>query len=412
MAPIAEIRRMIGQDVLLLPVRKGTKNPTGKWRHLTIAAMDNPKHLAKLNRASNIGVVLGKVSGGLCSIDIDDDAQVEPFLELNPLLKGTLCSKGARGCNFWVRLEGDYPKTHQIKVGEKNIGEFRANGAYTVIHGTHPEEMTYRIINEAAPVEIAYDSIEWFEKSEHPPPHPTSSETLNSKFCKLKSVPCTLYNKSNDQHGNPPDTASILANIEARRTAEASFKRTHPSVAELYADFVESRFRAIAGGRNSFLTEAVPFLYRAVSPAFILPLMEHFYLCNQSLFNDPLENHMKEATAMMEGVSASYLNDLGEGEKTIYTALQEREQNLFRLCRDLALTNAEKGGRCAFFAPMDRFGGRLGLKGMQVGRDLKTLEGYGIIRCIEKGKLWAKGAKAMAGTYAWLVLDEVTSSNA
>jgi hypothetical protein len=108
---------------------------------------------------------------------------------------------------------------------------------------------------------------------------------------------------------------------------------------------------------------------------------------------------------MMEGVSASYLNDLGEGEKAIYTALTEREQNLFRLCRDLALANAEKGGRCAFFAPMDKFGWRLGLRGMQVGRDLKTLEGYGIIRCIERGKLWAKGAKAMASTYAWLVLD-------
>ena len=139
------------------------------------------------------------------------------------------------------------------------------------------------------------------------------------------------------------------------------------------------------------------------APGYILPLMEHFYSCNQSLFNDPLENHMKEATAMMEGVSASYLNDLGEGEKAIYTALTEREQNLFRLCRDLALTNAEKGGRCAFFAPMDKFGWRLGLKGMQVGRDLKTLEGYGIIRCIEKGMPWAKGARAKAGTYAWLL---------
>jgi hypothetical protein len=36
---------------------------------------------------------------------------------------------------------------------------------------------------------------------------------------------------------------------------------------------------------------------------------------------------------------------------------------------------------------------------------LKTLEGGGIIRCIEKGKLWAKGAMAMASTYAWLVGD-------
>ncbi len=215
----------LGPHVLLLPIRRGTKKPTGKWRHLTIADMANTKHLAKLNRASNIGVALGEVSNHLCSIDIDDDAQVEPFLELNPFLKDTLCSKGKRGCNYWVRLVGDYPGTHQIKVGRKNIGEFRANGAYTVIHGTHPEEMTYRIINEAAPIEIAYDSIKWFEKSKHTSPPTTSSLSLNTKYSILHPISSILYDK-----GTPPsplNPASVLERIQARKAAEASFKREH-----------------------------------------------------------------------------------------------------------------------------------------------------------------------------------------
>ena len=70
---IATIRNLLGPDVLLLPCRKRTKKPTTKWRHLTIADMSDSAHLSRLNRAGNIGVVLGSVSGGLCSIDIDED---------------------------------------------------------------------------------------------------------------------------------------------------------------------------------------------------------------------------------------------------------------------------------------------------------------------------------------------------
>ncbi len=41
------LRDLLGQDVLLLPVRKGTKRPTIPWGRLTATAMANPKHLAK-----------------------------------------------------------------------------------------------------------------------------------------------------------------------------------------------------------------------------------------------------------------------------------------------------------------------------------------------------------------------------
>jgi hypothetical protein len=86
----------LGSQALLIPVRKGTKRPTIKWGNLTATGMSDPKHLAKLNRAANIGVVLGKVSGGLCSVDIDEDEMVEPMLELNPKLADTLRRKTRR----------------------------------------------------------------------------------------------------------------------------------------------------------------------------------------------------------------------------------------------------------------------------------------------------------------------------
>ena len=402
MPKLQRLCALLGPQALLIACRKRTKQPTTKWRHLTIADMSDSAHLSRLNRATNIGVVLGSVSGGLCSIDIDDDDMVEPFLQRNPMLTNTLRTRAARGCNFWVRIEGEYPRTHHIKQDGATIGEFRANGSYTIISGTHPSGCQYEFVKEVRPIALSYQSLVWPESAKTPPT--TSSVTLNSEICNLKSVPCTLYNKANEQQDDTPSHAAILASIASRKVATASFERTYPALAELYSDFIENRFRAVAGGRNSFLTEAIPFLYRAVSPAFVLPLVKHFYSCNQSLFKDPLSNHMQEAEAVMEGVNATYLNDLGDGEREIYTALNEREQNLFRLCRDLALTNEEKGQGRTFFAPMDKFGWRLGLKGMQVGRDLKTMEGYGIIRCVEKGKPWAKGRKALAGTYAWVLV--------
>jgi hypothetical protein len=168
---------------------------------------------------------------------------------------------------------------------------------------------------------------------------------------------------------------------------------------------VEGRFRAIVGGRNAFLVEAVPFLYRAVATEFILPLVGHFYRCNRALFNDPLEDHMKEGQAMMDGVAASYLEELSEEERVIYLALTEREQNHFRICRDLALySESEDKPLLVFYVPLTRFGQRLGLAGMQVQREIQTLMGYGIIEQVEKGEQWKAGKKKpMAGRYRWLL---------
>jgi hypothetical protein len=171
-----------------------------------------------------------------------------------------------------------------------------------------------------------------------------------------------------------------------------------------YSTLIESRFRGIVGGRNAFVVEAVPFLFRAVAPQFILPLVSHFYRCNQPLFNDSLETHMQEAQAMLKGVAETYLQEMSEAERVIYLALEEREQTLFRICRDLALCGeSEDKPPFVFYVPLTRFGQRLGLAGMQVQRDLMTLIGYGFIEQVEKGRQWKEGQRANAGRYRWLV---------
>jgi hypothetical protein len=72
------------------------------------------EYLAEFN-GSNVGVLLGKASEGLCSIDCDSEAALESFLESNPQLRESLISRGQRGGNVWVRVVGEYPRSAKVK---------------------------------------------------------------------------------------------------------------------------------------------------------------------------------------------------------------------------------------------------------------------------------------------------------
>jgi hypothetical protein len=134
---VEELRNLLGSDVVLLPINRGDKAPSGKamqgWQTFTVARMREPEYLARLNHGRNIGVLLGN---GRVTIDLDRDETVEPFLDLNPRLRETLRSRRKRGCNLWLRIKGEYPKSCKLRArrGEE-WGEWRADGNQTVIYG-------------------------------------------------------------------------------------------------------------------------------------------------------------------------------------------------------------------------------------------------------------------------------------
>lgn len=116
--------------MLRLPFRR--KHPDWpEWQRTTFEATQQPDYQLRVHTAldhrGNIGVLLGPPSGNLAAIDLDDDALVEEFLALNPALKETLRSRGARGCQLWIRMLGNYPqKVYKLK---KIDGTECANGA-------------------------------------------------------------------------------------------------------------------------------------------------------------------------------------------------------------------------------------------------------------------------------------------
>ena len=82
-------------DCVLIPVKPKEKAPaiTG-WQSLTIEATKRDDYWAAFSDESNIGVVLGSASGGLCTVDLDSDEAAEKFLEVNPALAGCLQTRG------------------------------------------------------------------------------------------------------------------------------------------------------------------------------------------------------------------------------------------------------------------------------------------------------------------------------
>jgi bifunctional DNA primase/polymerase-like protein len=158
----AHIQRILDLTgpALLLPLArsKGSRRNTG-WTKWPLALMDDPIHQDRLAKAGNIGVANGKVSGDLCNVDVDVDGLVEPFLDANPALRETLTTKGKRGAVFWVRIDGEYPDTFKIKTDGSLIGEFRSNGAQTIIAGTHPEGMPYQFLVEKPAITVAFSQL-------------------------------------------------------------------------------------------------------------------------------------------------------------------------------------------------------------------------------------------------------------
>jgi hypothetical protein len=176
---LIDIYGWLGNKAVLIPVPWGTKGPKiPDWQLTTLAASKAKESQDELKGAfygkTNIGVVLGPSSQGLCAIDCDDEAGRAEMLRLNPQLSKTLCTVGARGCQFWLYIEGDIPSSTAVKYTdrfvfnektEKNVpaqfGEWRAEGNQSIIYGEHPNGNMYSVTQRFQPIECAFKDIVW-----------------------------------------------------------------------------------------------------------------------------------------------------------------------------------------------------------------------------------------------------------
>ena len=106
---VADLERLTGPNTFWVPQKPGTKVPACSYVRRSFEDTKCAAYRALLEEC-NLAVYLGAASAGLCAIDFDVEADAAAWDAVNPKLAGTLRSKGARGCQVWVRIRGKIEK--------------------------------------------------------------------------------------------------------------------------------------------------------------------------------------------------------------------------------------------------------------------------------------------------------------
>jgi hypothetical protein len=349
------VKALIPQAVLL-PIREGQKRPTlSNWSKTTYAKTQLEWYQVRLKISSNIGVLLGTNSNGLCSIDLDSDEDAELFLEANPKLRKSLITKGRRGLNVWVNVIDDWPKLQRF-----DWGEWRSDGGQTVISGIHPEGMPYRFISEKPPIEVLFSDIKWpFEQQ--------------------------------------PKRAEVLHNIEFLiELEEREEKEGETSLATLYSKYVEPYIKPLPGTRNKNIVHSLSFLFFNVSPSIAHELGMMIYDKHSSIWNDTRDRHEYECAHLLRGIEASYHERIPPKAQSVYEVLDGQARIAFRIC--FSLSRSKNNNH--FFLSARELQSRMGLPApMSALRILKRLEAKGAIKEAKKGSM----VGMQASTYRWLL---------
>jgi len=229
---------------------------------------------------------------------------------------------------------------------------------------------------------------------------------LCPESCILHPTSCI----STSLHNNP---MLVVENLKSEKEAKKAFASKHPALARFYEGNIETRFPPASAGRNKFLTESIPFLFRAVGQDQVLYIAQHWYEANRHMFKDDLNQHMSEAKFHLKSVANTYLAELGEIERQVYELLEtENEKGVFRICRDLAFFNKNPDfPPPLFFISFDQLSARLGIFPQQAQRFMRSFEKRRLLIQVEKGTMRSAGQAGKAGTYQWLLNVEEYSKS-
>ena len=380
-------------NAVLLPIRKGSKAPMlKKWQSITFEDTQHPDYQRKLDTHRNRGVSLGKASQNLCSIDFDDDEALTKFLELNPSLRDTLRTTGKRGANIWIILTGDYPKSQRLKnLAGDPIGEWRAGGNQTIIQGTHPDGMPYRIAVSSHPIRISFSKIQWGEIY-----FPSSCHIDDTDGIDHTEIQIIETNNTRQQH-----TPTLIEKEQLTQKALAKLKQDS-ELWQLYRTYILHKFTPRQGERNSQLVSMMTFLNCAVSRQRAHDLAKAFYDVNQDVFADTLEQHMREAKAQLDASHDRWNKKLSIEEKTTIEGLPPLQREAYRICHDLADHESDQCPRGEFFLSCADLARRLGTDMKNAHRILAQLEGMNILAIERKGTRHSKQSLGKATVYKWV----------
>lgn len=406
---VDELLKLLGVAVLL-EVERCSKRPSRAWKHLTLDKQ-TPERLDELRRhaenGGNIGVALGEVSKGLCTIDFDTEPEAEDFLKVNPKLDTALRTCGSRGYQIWVRIIGMFPKSIVVKRGDNRdkMAEWRANGNQSIVLGTHPSGNQYKRLKNSPPVELLFNEIIW-PVGWIIPAYPANVAAIQ-KHTHTEEVPLYggLYGSS------PVDaTKEIEVTVDGRKDKPAklgcpTLEQAHPQLPAFYDERIGRKHTPKPRERYAFLLAAVPFLHCAVAKEIMLLFVGKYYGDNAAIFRDPLQTHLQEAEGIWNGSEHTFINTLSETELGVYNKLLPDKKTAFRICRRLAYGRDGSKTYKGFFLSGRNLCIRLGKRDDKFAWHLlKEFKAQGIIVCTKKGTAHTPGNRGKASEYEWNLL--------
>jgi hypothetical protein len=392
---ITLLYQLLGRAVLL-PVPVGEKGCklTG-WPQTSWEQTQTQKYRKSLLAHGNIGVLLGEASGHLITVDCDTDAGLGEFLALNPRLRATLITKGARGGNVWLRMTGDYPpRTLKLGAGGK-WGEFRSGGSMTIIAGTHPDGHNYLFIREASPIALDSVSIHWPEEAS--PARKTSLRRKGGGGSSVSLQSACLHTAC--LHNTPAPDAHCTA---ARIRATLEFERDNPSLNRIMQGLCSPFLPLVEGSRNTILThELAPRLFSALARQPSAVVLE-FLVASGQLGGYDRQETCAKFFHTFDALVEAYPDTLSAEEQVIFDKLDDRHRDLFRIARALALNEDPKYPPPKFYLSAGALAARLGIPDMmQAWRSLRRFRQWGILRQLDKGLARAPGTSGRAAEFAW-----------
>jgi hypothetical protein len=408
---IAHLYTLLGKAVLN-PVPAKMKECFRKgWQLTTWEESQSPEYQKALVKHGNTGVLLGRLSDDLISVDCDSDPFLEDFLAVNPSLKETLISKGRRGGNVWLRMIGDYPSTFQLVKDGQACGEFRSHGSQTIIAGVHPSGSHYSFLNEARPLSVHYPDIKWPEgvttdgeqKREGGGDPANSSTPLHSSLTSPPSLtsPFTPLHDTLLYDTPSPEAIEVLER----------FQENHRHLHRLYDRLIAHLLPLVEGSRNLTLTkEVIPRLFGALSgraAGTVLTLL----IEADRLGGYPSEEARQKFGAEWSALEVSWREKLSEQERKVLDALRDNLcRETFKICRELAL-NESNGEHTPpqFFLSSECLAVRLGLylsngkpDSTTAWRTLRKLRrDYRILVSIDPGSAHGNKERGRAAVFAW-----------
>jgi len=125
-------RAYLARDWMSVPIPAGQKGPRlDGWQNFRLKEEEVKDHFAQ---GSNIGLLLGKPSGGLVDVDIDHPAALRQSGQLPPTER--VHGRGQKpNSHHWYKCAGEIPETKRFQdpVTRETLIEFRSTGGQTVV---------------------------------------------------------------------------------------------------------------------------------------------------------------------------------------------------------------------------------------------------------------------------------------